>query len=136
MKAAIKGILCGFILISAFFWSSIPLVLLNGAAMVFFSLTIPLLINSALCALMIENNKKLVIFECFTAVLTAVPIFLLYHEFDFVDFCLNRLYPEYGGLSVGTDLGMYVYLCYFVLCFAAAVFMALILSYMQRKDKI
>lgn len=136
MKVVIKGILCGFVLISAFFWSSIPLVLLNGAAMVFFSLTVPLIINSALCALMFKNNKKSIIAECLISVLTAIPIFLFYREVGFVDLCLNKLYPEYGGLPADAGFGMLVYLCYFALCYAAAVLAALFLSYSGRENRI
>lgn len=125
IKEILKGLLCGVLFVSAFFWLVVLTFLIRDGSLCFaVTLGVALLTNVLLGLLLAADSYLHVFYRWLISLPAGLVTFLVYRETDFVDSWLNRIQPGYGRLSAGGSFAAMAQLVLFCLCFAAAVAVA------------
>ena len=138
LKEIGKGILCGVLFSSCFFWS---LALAFWALKVgepFSSIALlacPLLTNAILGVLLAADRDIKILYEWLVSLPVAVATFFCYREAGFVYYWVNRIDPGYGRLSAGAGFAATAYLVLFCLCFLLAAWIAVMLTKRRNRRK-
>ena len=127
-----KGILCGVLFSSCFFWSTVPGFWASKEGEPIFSIVVlgcPLLTNALLGFLLAADRPgRIVLYEWLVSLPAAVATFFCYRQTGFVYYWINRIDPGYGRLSAGGGFAATVWLLFFCLCFLLAVWTATVLT--------
>ena len=136
LKEIGKGILCGVLFSSCFFWS-LALAFWAGKeeGPLYFTIlwACPLLTNVLLGFLLAADRPVKVLYEWLVSLPAAVAAFLCYRQTGFVYYWVNRIDPGYGRLSAGAGFAATAYLVLFCLCFLLAVWIAVALTRRKRR---
>ena len=129
LKEIAKGILCGALFSSCFFWSLVPGFWASKEGEPVLSIVVfacPLLTNALLGFLLAADRpgRRIILYEWLVSLPVAVAVFFCYRQTGFVYYWVNRIDPGYGRLSAGAGFAATAWLVLFCACFPLAVWIA------------
>ncbi|QUH21211.1 hypothetical protein [Alkaliphilus sp. B6464] len=123
----LKGIACGVIYISSFFWTMV-LTLTYSNFDFWIILLVAILTNIIIGFLMSSNTHRNSFYKWLISLPAGTITFLIYRETNFIYYWLNRIHPEYGKLSAGGNFAMFFYMIFYLLSFFISVIISVCIT--------
>lgn len=130
----LKGIACGIIYISSFFWTVVLTFKYSDAAIVIVLLS-AILTNVIVGLLIASESHRLALYKWLVSLPAGIITFLIYRQTNFLYYWLNKISPGYGNLSAGGGFALLFYMIFYLLSFLIAIVITLCIT-SQRAKKI
>lgn len=126
----LKGIACGVIYVSSYFWAIVFTFIHNGLS---FAIAILLLILADVIVglLMASESHRLSFYKWLISLPAGIITLLVYRKTNFIYYWLNRIIPGYGNLSAGGGFALLCLGIFYLLSF----FIAIIISFCITSQK-
>lgn len=128
LRDILKGLLCGVLFVSAFFWSMVLYLIVNKSTETLVVVISPCLTNVIIGFLLAADSYRHILYKCLVSLPAAALTFFIYQKVDFIYYWLHRIWPEYGDLTAGGNFTVRFYAAFFCLCFIIAVVTAMALT--------
>ena len=127
-----KGIACGVIYVSSFFWAAVLTFIHNG---VYFAIAFLLLIlaNVIVGLLMASESHRYAFYKWLISLPVGIITFLVYRETNFLYYWLNRIIPGYGNLTAGGGFALLFFIMFYLLGFLAAIIISFYITSQKMK---
>jgi hypothetical protein len=116
----LKGMACGIIYVSSFFWTSAFTFLCIDASIAIVLLS-AILTNAAVGLLMASNSHRNALYKWLISLPAGIITLLAYRETNFIYYWLNKAIPGYGDLSAGGGFALLLYIVFYIMSFSIAV---------------
>lgn len=116
----LKGIACGIIYVSAFFWAMVLTYIHNGIAFTFVLLLL-VLANVIIGLLLASESHRYAIYKWLISLPVGIITFFIYRQTNFLYDWLNRITPGYGNLTPGGGFAFLFFMVLYLMSFFIAV---------------
>ena len=120
----LKGIACGIIYVSAFFWAMVLTYIHNGIAFTF-AFILLIFANVIVGLLMASERHRYAIYKWLISLPVGIITFLIYRETNFLYDWLNRITPGYGNLTPGGGFAFLFFMMLYLLSFLIAIIISI-----------
>lgn len=125
-----KGIACGGIYVSAFFWASVLAFFNNGISI---AVLLLILANIIVGLLMASESHRYAFYKWLISLPVGIITFLIYRETNFLYYWLNRIIPGYGNLSAGGGFALLFFMVFYLLSFLIAIIISFYITRQKMK---
>jgi len=129
----LKGIASGIIYISSFFWTVVLTFKYSDMAIIIVLLS-TILTNIVVGLLMASKSHHYTFYKWLISLPAGILTFLAYRQTNFINYWLNKIYPEYGDLSAGGGFALLFYMVFYLLSFFIAITIAICITNQKSKQ--
>lgn len=129
----LKGILCGILYVSSFFLTAAVAFAFSDIAYCIVILS-AVLTNVTIGLLMASTDHRYAFYKWLISLPAGIITYLVYRETDFLYYCLNKTYPDYGSISAGGGFALLLYIIFYLGSFVIAAVISFCITNYRRNN--